>query len=248
MVLYPFSPTKLSYLDSGEFIVRYLTDVTNQGIDLAVDLDFKALHESIVSKSLIYNSALTQIRAKAESIELSDLDKNRDKKISTLRTAFNVSKNSDDANIKNAYSKIKIVFNAYKGIETTNYPAESLAITHFIAELRNATNLPFSQLLGLVPHIANLETANASFVAKFNTRSTDTISTQTYDTKLLRTEILATYKEMTNYVAVIAKIRNNDYYNTLLTTINYSRKYFANIIAGSTSDIPPPVLPVHPVV
>jgi len=243
MKLYSFSPSRLTYLDSGEFIVRYLTDVTNQGIDLDVDSDFKAFHNSLAAQSPIYNLALAQIKAKAESQELITLDHARDRKISTLRTAFNVSKNSDDGAIIDAYGKIKVIFNAYKGVEALNYPAENLAVNNLIAELRSATNFPFATMLGLKPHIDNLEAANNKFVDKFNLRSTNVISSETYDTKVLRKTILATYKSLTDYVAVMAKVKNNDYYNTLLTTINYSRQYFATIVAGYGGGInptPPP--------
>lgn len=235
MKLYSFSPSSLTYLDSGEFIVRYLTDVANQNIDLNVDADFKAFHNSLEVQSPIYNKALAQIRAKAESQELLLLDSTRDKKISTLRTAFNVARNSDDSSVIDAYGKIKVILNAYKGVERNNYPAESLALNNLIAELRTATNAPLAELLGLNPHINNLEAANDKFVAKFNTRSTDVISTETFDTKLLRKTILTTYKNLAEYAEVMAKVKNNAYYTTLLTTINYSRQYFATIAAGSGS-------------
>lgn len=235
MKLYSFSPSSLTYLDSGEFIVRYLTDVANQNIDLNVDADFKAFHESLEVQSPIYNKALAQIRAKAESQELLLLDSTRDKKLSTLRTAFNVARNSDDSSVIAAYGKIKVVLNAYKGVERNNYPAESLALNNLIAELRTTTNAPLATLLGLNPHINNLEVANDKFVAKFNTRSTDVISTETFDTKLLRKTILTTYKNLAEYAEVMAKVKNNAYYTTLLTTINYSRQYFATIAAGSGS-------------
>jgi hypothetical protein len=58
MILYKFSPTKLSYLDSGQFIVRYLTDFANAGIDPNTDPDFSALHTALIEQSPIYNQAL----------------------------------------------------------------------------------------------------------------------------------------------------------------------------------------------
>ncbi|MBC7524649.1 MAG: hypothetical protein H7239_09450 [Flavobacterium sp.] len=247
MKLYTFNPSDLTYLDSGEFIVRYLTDVTNQGIDLAVDPDFKTLHTSIMEQSPIYNKALAQIRAKAESLELLFLDSVRDKKISTLRTAFNVSKNSDEKTVNEAYGKIKVVLNKYKGAERANFPAESLLVINLIAELRTTTNLPFATLLNLKPHIDNLEVANTNFVTKFDNRSTDVISTETFDTKQLRKTILTTYKNLVEYATVMVKVKNNDYYNTLLTTINYSRQYFATIVAGY-GGVSAPTPPTPPVV
>ena len=238
MELYSFNPKKLNYEDTGEFIVRYITDIKNQHIDFDVDPDFKDLHNSLVGQSPIYNKALAQIKAKAESKELLILDSIRDKKISTLRTQFNVAKNSDNPAIKDAYGKVKVILNVYKDLKTRNYPTETLGINNLIDELRSATNQPLSHLLLLDSHIDNLEEANNNFVEKFNKRSTDVISNETYDTKQLRKAILATYVELTDYVIVIAKRRNNDYYNTLITAINYSRQYFKLIVSGYGSTPP----------
>lgn len=238
ITLYAFNPKNLVFDASGEFIVRYLTDVKNQNIDLNVDLDFKDLHNSLEAQSVIFNKALAQITAKSESKELLSLDHIRDKKISTIRTQFNVYKNSDKPAIKDAYGKIKVILNAYKGLESKNYPTETLGIDNLIAELTNSTNKPLSDLLLLTEHIADLKTANDNFVAKFDKRSSEAITTETYNTKQLRKTILETYTELVNYVVVIAKRRNNDYYNNLIDTINYSRKYFADILAKNGTNPP----------
>ena len=242
MELYSFNPKNLNFNDSGEFIVRYLTDIKNQNIDLDVDHDFKDLHNSLVAQSPIYNKALAQIKAKSESKDLLNLDHIRDKKISTLRTQLRVAKDSDVPEVLNAFGKIKVVINAYKGLEFKNYPTETLGINNLIAELRSATNQPFSDLLSLNDHITNLDKANTNFVAKFDSRSSDVISTETYDTKVLRKTMLATYVELTDYVVVIAKRRNNPYYDKLITTINYSRQYFKPIVSsyGATPPSTPP--------
>lgn len=231
MNLYIFNPKNLNYDDSGEFIVRFLTDIKNQKIDLSVDLDLKELYNSLEVQSLILNKALAQIAAKAESKELLVLDQIRDRNISTVRSQFNVYKNSNKPAIKEAYNKVKVILKAYKGLESRNYPSETGGIISLIGEMTNSTNKPFSDLLLLGEHIADLKIANDNFVAKFDKRSSDVISTETYDTKKLRKIILETYAELVDYVVVIAKRRKNEYYDTLITTMNYSRKYFADILA-----------------
>src|SRR4030095_11596621 len=101
-------------------------------------------------------------------------------------------------------------------LEIHNFEAESLGIDNLIAELRSAENLPLAQTLGMVPHINNLETANTEFKTTFNTRSSDNVSTVVYNTKALRTAILATYKDLAEYVLVMAKRKNTPYYNNIL--------------------------------
>ena len=119
----------------------------------------------------------------------------------------------------------------YKNIETANFEAESLGLANLVAELRNATYLPAVQTLGLTTHVNNLETANNNFKTTFNTRSTTTINTAVYDTKLLRKNILATYKDLAEYVFVMAKRKNTAFFVDTFTVINNGRKYFADILA-----------------
>lgn len=242
MKLYNLNVSQLSYLDSGQFIVRYLTDYQNSGLDFNTDLDFKTLHTSLVNQSPLFNAALMQVRAKAESLELLVLDAARDKKVITLRRAHSVFEHSNDANEQAAYRLIKTVLTTYKAIEKTNFEAESLGIDNLIAELRNSTYLGALQTLGLAIHVTNMETANTAFKNKFNTRSTETITTVVYDTKALRKTILITYKELAEYVLVMSKRRNTPYYNDTLTIVNNGREYFANILArhnSGSSETPP---------
>ncbi len=235
MKLYTLNISRLSYLDSGQFIVRYLTDYQNSGLDFNTDPDFKTLHTSLVNQSPVFNAALMQVRAKAESQELLVLDAARDKKVTTLRRAHSVYEHSNDANEQAAYRLIKTVLTTYKAVEKANFEAESLGIDNFIAELRNSTHLAALQSLGIEIHVNNLEIANRDFKDKFNTRSTETITTVVYDTKALRKTILDTYKELAEYVLVMAKRRNTPYYNDTLTIVNNGREYFANILARHNS-------------
>lgn len=172
-----------------------------------------------------------QIRAKAESQVLIAQDDNRDKKVSTLKKALNVFLHSDVPEEQAAFKLVKIVLNTYKDIESANFEAESLGLDNLVAELRSPAHAPAVATLGLAVHINNLEAANAAFKTTFNMRSTATISTVVYDTKLLRKNILATYRDLAEYVHVMAKRKNTPFYNDTLTALNNGRKYFADVIA-----------------
>lgn len=232
MNLYPFTVSKMRVLDSGEFLERYLTDVTNQNFDVSIDPEIKARHNQIVVQWPTYNDALKQIKAKSESEELLNLDHDRDLKVTKLRKAFSLAKGTDVEEEHVAYTKLKVVFSDYYGIEKLNYPAETLAIKNLLGELRTPENLPLSQILGLEKYMNLLEVANKNFVIKFDARSSDTISDEVYDVKKMRAAIFSVYKQLANYAETMSNIKNTDYYNTYLKTINYSREYFANIVAG----------------
>jgi hypothetical protein len=231
MELYSLNTTRLQHLEAGQFIIRFLTDFQNQNLNAASDAGFKTLYDSLQTQSPVFDAALMQVKAKAESELLMAQDNIRDKKITTLRRALSVFEHTDVSEELLAYKQIKIVLNTYKDIEHANFEAESLAIANLIAELRNTMHLPAVQTLGLAGHINNLETANETFKTTFNTRSTATINTTVYNTKQLRANIFNTYRDLAEYVFVMAKRTNTPFFAETLTALNYGRKYFADIIA-----------------
>lgn len=232
MKLYPLNPSRLHFVEVGQFIVRFLTDLRNTGIITTTDAEFDALCQSLITQSPIYNDALVQIKAKAESLVLAELDDKRDKKIVTIRRLVSVYEFTDVAAEATAYSHLKIVLNNFDGLEKANFEAETLGIDNLIKELRTPINLPFVQLLGVDKHVTNLETAATNFKTTFDKRSTDTVSTVVYDTKLLRTNLIDTYKNLADYVLVMAKNKKNtDYYTNILAVLNNGRQYFADILA-----------------
>jgi hypothetical protein len=231
MKLYPLSISQLQYLETGQFIIRFASDFQSLNLDPATDPEFKALHDSLLAQSPVYDAGLNQIKAKAESELLLEQDSIRDKKVTTLRRALNVFEHSDLEPEQMAYKLLKIALNAYKDIEKANFEAESLGIDNLVVELRNAKHAPAVETLGLTKHINTLESANTTFKNTFNTRSTTTINTTVYDTKLLRKNILDTYKDLAEYVLVMAKRKDTPFYNDTLTAINNGRKYFADILA-----------------
>lgn len=100
MKLNPIAISQLTYLDSGQFIVRYLTDYAASGLDAASDPVFKELHDDLVNQSPIFNQALMQIRTQTETEELTIQDAARDKKIAALRRAHSAFEHTDDPNEK----------------------------------------------------------------------------------------------------------------------------------------------------
>ena len=231
MKLYPLSTSQLQYLETGQFIIRFLTDFGSLNLDPATDAELKTLYDSLKTQSPIYDVALMQIRAKAETELLIAQDDIRDKKMATLRRAIGVYRHSDEPAEQSAHNLLKILLSVYKNIELANFEAESLGVDNLVAELRNPTYSPAVQTLGVAVHLNNLEQANSNFKTTFNTRSTTTITTAVYDTKLLRKNILNTYRDLAEYVFVMAKRKNVAFYTDTLTAINNGRKYFADILA-----------------
>lgn len=240
MNLYPITLGELSYVECGQFIIRVLTDITETGTDVNVDLDVKQMYDSLMAQSIVYNNALLKIRAKEESLLLAILDTQRDKKIATLRRMHAVAEYSDDAAEKKAYDIIEIVLRKYEKIELLNFEAQSLSIDKLVGELNTTEYNPFATTIGLLPHVVNLETANNNFKTTFNARAVKTIGDEVFDTKKIKRDILISYREFADYSKLMANRRNTDYYSNLLKVVNNGREYFANIIARRNGGTPPP--------
>lgn len=231
MKLYTLNTARLQYLETGQFIIRFLTDFESLNLDPATDPEFKNLYDSLKTQSPIYDEALMQVRAKTESELLIAQDDIRDKKLATLRRAVGVYRYSDEPAEQSAYNLLRILLSVYKKIEVANFEAETLGLSNLVAELRSATYSFEVKTLGLTVHVNNLETANNNFKTTFNTRSTTTINTAVYDTKLLRKNILVTYRDLAEYLYVMAKRKNTAFYTNTFTVINNGRKYYADILA-----------------
>jgi len=233
--LYSIDLFRLHQDETAAFIERFITDYEALNLDSSQEPDFVSLKQNMQLQLPTYILSVNQIKAQAESKEIFKLDTARDKKLSTLRTAHRVFKNSDLESEKTAYQLLKIIFDNYKNVAKDNFETESLNLTKMIAELRNATHLPAVQLLGLENHINNLETANEAFKTLFSNRSTNVNTTVIYDAKALNRTILDAYKKLANYILTMVSIKDSAFYNSVFAMTNNVRQYYANILAGRQS-------------
>lgn len=230
MKIYPISTSKLQLLESGQFINRLITDFINTGIDPKKDGEFELIFNELKSQSPIYNDALMQVKAKAETESILKFDVIRDQKISTVRRAVSVYEYTDDAAQRMAYQELRSILKKYSKIEIANYEAQSLGVDKLVKELKEA-KFDAMNLLGLEFHVLNLEKANFNFKKMFDSRSSDVISTETFDTKMLRNSIFTTYKELADYVLLMAKRKKTPFFVETLKVVNNGREYFADILA-----------------
>ena len=240
MKLYPINIVRLQYAETGQFVNRFITDFINSGLNAALDPVFKVHFDNLSNQMPTFTLALDQLQAREETLEILNLDLHRDRKITTFRRAHSVSEFTDDLAEKVAYNSIKIVLNKYKNLEKDKYEVERLRTDRLLIELRNADHLPHLQLLQLENHANKLEASNNAFKTKFDQRSTEIITTLVYDTKALRTELIKTYRDLAEYVLVMAKSHNTPYYISLLDVANNGRQYFANSLARSSGGNTPP--------
>ena len=230
MKLYPISVSRLQLLESGQFISNTIADYVKSGLVAATDPTFKMQYDNLKALSIPYNDALNQIRAQKETEELMNLDLQRDHSLTTVRRAVSVFEYSHNAVEVSAYKEISIILNQYSDLERANYPAETLGIDKVVTEIRNAKDRAIDTL-DLTRHVDRLENANTDFKAKFVDRSSDVISNVAYDTKAMRKELFNVYNTLASYVESTANITKEAYYLDTLKVFDYSREYFADILA-----------------
>lgn len=230
MKLYPISVSRLQILESGQFITNLIADYVESRLDSTADVEYKRQYEVLKTLSTPYNVALNQIKAQKETEELVNLDILRDQSLSTIRRAVSVFEFSRDATEVSAHKEISIILRKYTALERANYPAETLGIDKVVAEIRGAKDNAID-VLQLTRYVDLLEGDNTAFKAKFAERSSDVISSVSYDVKTMRKEIFEVYNTLAEYVALMAKIKNDAYFLETLKVFNYSREYFADILA-----------------
>jgi hypothetical protein len=224
--------SRMSYLEIGQFIINFLEDFDKTGLDPKTDAEFKLLFENLKAQSPEFDAALLQVKAKAESAQLMEQDLARDRKMITLRRAVSVYEYSDIEVQKTAYKLIKLVLKTYNRIEKENFGAESLGLDNLVKELRNDKHIAAVKTLKLEEHVDNIESTNSVFKKTFSTRSSDSISDKVYDTKKLKDDIVSTYKELAEYMVVMGKRKKDStFYADAVTAINYSRKYYSDLLA-----------------
>ncbi len=224
MKKYPIDLTHLRYIESGQFLHRFVSDFKGTGLDSKTDPNFDKLYQDILQQQPIYDSALGQIFAKAETQYIAESDLVRDRKIISIRRAVSAFEYIDDPAKKIAYRHLNILLNNYKGLEKDNYESETLGIDNLLNDLNRSVYAPFVALLGIGEHVTNLEIAATKFKTIFDTRSNKTVSTEVYNAKKLRKNIFDVYVQLVDYVISTGKINGVAFYVTTLTAINNGRK------------------------
>ena len=238
MNLYPISLTRLTNIEAGQFIDRMQSDIASLSINIKDDAAVEDLVNNLKEQSLVFNKALQQIKAQQETDALLELDLIRDHALIAIDRQILVYEFSLDAEVKKAFREGTIVQRKYDDLKKVNYEAETKGIKLMIDEWKKAENKDYVNLLHLADHIKNLEIAAADFNKFFDNRQVKVISTEVYKTKELRKPMMETYTSLVNYVAATSgTLKYNDYYKALISGLNGSRKYFADILAKRKSSV-----------
>lgn len=233
--LEPVRTTNLTNMEAGQLIRRTLDDFATIDQQLMVDAPLNAYVQEIGRQKGLYEKALAQVRKSEETEKIGLADKNRDQAIQAFSKSLKLYGVSDDLAEVEASRGLSIVFNSFKGLADLNYEAETMAIDKLVSELESPEHAAKVGLLNLGRYIGRLKTTNEAFKTLFANRLVAEASTESYDMKVIRAELMKKYADMANYVLAMAKALNSPLFLTALNLLNASRKYYSDMLARRTN-------------
>lgn len=228
----PINLSALNYEDTHKFIIRFINDFESSKVRAATDANFNILFTSLLQQALVYEKALKQIKAKKQAEALLVADRDRDKKFFTLRRAIFMYRYSDNLLEQEAYQNLKILIRTFVDAEKNSFEMEIQATNDFIDLLRSSENSPRVKVLNIEQYVNNLELANSTFSTLLVSRIAEVVEDTLYNAKILRKKLLNTYRELSEYVFVMAKRKHTLYYFKTLNTLNEGRIHFAQVLVN----------------
>ena len=226
--LVPIKVSGLTNAEAAALIIRHIDDIATLGTTLIADTILKSYLAGLTSKAPVFKIATDQLKENADSKKIELADKKRDKSERTFRKAVDLAADSDVAAEVEAARLLTILLNNYKGITNVNYESETLGLDNMISALESAAYSKAVASLALGKYVTRIKNDNNAFKALFTGRSSSTAMSVHYDTKALRSDIYAYYKEFSLYLQSMANATNAEQYIKVLSMVNNGRKYFAD--------------------
>ncbi len=223
--------TALTQLEIAQLIDLHQSNIATLDPALITDEPLKNYLKAVFDKNTSFKAALKQIRKSDETEKITVADKNRDLAFGQLKKSVKLFLDSDDAAEQEAAKSLMNLINVYKDIEELPYGAETTGIEKLIADLEGANYSEKVVFLNIGRPITRLKNNNATFKTLFEGRLVEDATTETYNAKLLRKELLETYAEMTKYVVAMTNALHLEQFVSVLNLLNSARKYYADLLA-----------------
>jgi hypothetical protein len=221
----------LTNMEAGQFIRRNLEDLATIDQALLIDVPFNAYVQGITQQKELYESALAQVRKNEETEKIDLADKDRDKATDAFGRVLKLYAISDDPDEVEASRGLGIVFKNFKDIASMNYEAETLAIDKLVKELESPAHAVKIDKLNMGRYVTRLKTTNEAFKTLFGNRMVSTASTESYDMKIVRADLMKKYTDFANYVLAMAKALESPLFLQSLSIMNTARKYYSDLLA-----------------
>lgn len=227
----PLRTPSLTNMEVGQIITRHLSDLDTINPAFKSDSPFNSYTDQLAIKATEYQRGLAQVQKNEETEKIGIADAVRDKAISAFSAGLKLYALSDVPEEVEACRSLGILFGNYKNLASLNYEAETLGIDKLVSDLLSPAYSGKINLLQLDRYVIRLQNANEAFKPLFSGRMVTTAMTESFDMKILRTELLNIYSDFCGYVLSMAKATDNPLFTNALNLLNTSRKYYNDMIA-----------------
>ena len=233
----------LTNLEAGQLITRHLNDLATIDETLLTDAPYNAYVQQLGAKLEVLTQSINQIRKSEETEKIVEADAARDKAVAAFGMALKLHASAIDEEEVESARSLGILYGAYKNVTKLNYEAESLAIEKLVNELNTEAYIGKINGLHMQKYVDRMATTNANFKSIFSQRMVNNATTEVYDAKLIRKEILVIYNDFCSYVLALAKALNTPLFVNALNLLNAGRKYYADLLARRSGGSEPPAAP-----
>lgn len=233
--LEPLRLAGLSNMEAGQLIIRHLSDLGTIDPSLLTDAPFNSYLQTLSNHSVLFQKGLAQVRKNEETQKIDLADAERDKSTVAFGRALKLYAASDDSEEVEASRVLSILLSNFKNLESLSYEAETIAIDKLVSELRNPIYSPKVSLLQMDRYVTRLENTNNNFKEFFGGRMVTTATTESYDMKVIRAEMLTKYGDFTTYVLAMGKALEAPLFIQTLNLLNTARKYYSDLLARRTT-------------
>lgn len=221
----------LRHAEASQFLTRFLDDLDKSGLDLSADQVLVDLVARLRTDLRPLARSLDQVRSNVKSADIAKADEQRDRDFQALKDSLRPYRTSREAAEQAAYTSLKTLFDQHKLTAKTNYEAQTALLTTLLGQLASAPYADQMTELGMTKFANKLRTSQAAFEAVFSARSQEELAKPSYDVKALRKTAFATYQNLTDYTAVLARVKDEKVHTDLLAVLNNSRAYYADLLA-----------------
>ena len=233
--LEPLRLAGLSNMEAGQLIIRHLSDLGTIDPTLLTDAPYTVYVQALGAHSVLFQKALAQVRENEETQKIDLADAERDKSTVAFGRALKLYAVSDDPAEVEASRGLSILFDNFKNLATLSYEAETIAIDKLVSEFTIPGYSSKVRLFKMERYVARLQNTKNNFKALFGGRIVTTASTESYDMKVIRAEMITKYGEFTTYVLAMAKALDAPLFVQALNLLNTARKYYSDQLARRTT-------------
>lgn len=222
---------RLQNLEVGQHVKTVLKGIEDLGSGFVTNEILLNYLTQVLGAVTEFDKAMLKVTKSDETVKIADADAERDKSITATQRYLSVFELSKEAAEREAYASLHTLFKTYKNIQKWNFEEESNGIDNLLVDLASDKYAPHVATLHMESYVERIRTDNEAFKSIFALRTHQQVTTEHFDAKVLREDLVTKYNLMADYILTMAIALDNEEFNTVLTVLNTVRKYYADLLA-----------------